>query len=103
MIYIKDDFLDKELFEFISKDLKEFKEVQTPGKKFWVIEPSKAFIDYMVKRISIFENANIENILAFFREAKEGQDDDWRIHNDSIIEGQQPDRAIVFLYIRKHN
>ena len=96
MIYIKDDFLDKELFEFISKDLKEFKEVQTPGKKFWVIEPSKAFIDYMVKRISIFENANIENILAFFREAKEGQDDDWRIHNDSIIEGQQPDRAIVF-------
>jgi hypothetical protein len=102
MIYIKDNFLDKTLFDTVSKDLKEFKEVQTPGKKFWVIEPSEAFIKYMVTRISIFEGVEIENILAFFREAKEGQDDDWRIHNDCIIQGQQPDRAIVY-YMSEDN
>ncbi len=96
MIYIKDNFLDKELFDFVNKDLKQFKEVQTPGKKFWVIEPSKAFIDYITRRLSIIESVRVENVLAFFREAKKGQDNDWRIHNDSVIEGTQPDRAIVF-------
>ena len=96
MIYIKDNFLDKELFEFVNKDLKQFKEVQTPGKKFWVIEPSEAFIDYITQRISMIESVRVENVLAFFREAKKGQDNDWRIHNDSVIEGTQPDRAIVF-------
>ena len=96
MIYIKDNFLDKELFDFVNKDLKQFKEVQTPGKKFWVIEPSKAFIDYITQRLSIIESVRVENVLAFFREAKKGQDNDWRIHNDSVIEGTQPDRAIVF-------
>ena len=98
MIYIKDNFLDKELFEFVNKDLKQFKEVQTPGKKFWVIEPSEAFIDYITQRISLIESVRVENVLAFFREAKKGQDNDWRIHNDSIINGTQPDRAIV-LYL----
>tara|TARA_B110000971_G_scaffold58472_1_gene59630 strand:+ start:18 stop:605 length:588 start_codon:yes stop_codon:yes gene_type:complete len=96
MIYIKDNFLDKELFDFVNKDLKQFKEVQTPGKKFWVIEPSEAFIDYITQRISLIESVRVENVLAFFREAKKGQDNDWRIHNDSVIEGTQPDRAIVF-------
>jgi hypothetical protein len=96
MIYIKDNFLDKELFDFVNKDLKQFKEVQTPGKKFWVIEPSKAFIDYITRRLSIIESVRVENVLAFFREAKKGQDNNWRIHNDSVIEGTQPDRAIVF-------
>lgn len=96
MIYIKDNFLDKELFDFVNKDLKQFKEVQTPGKKFWVIEPSKAFIDYITRRLSIIESVRVENVLAFFREAKKSQDNDWRIHNDSVIEGTQPDRAIVF-------
>ena len=102
MIYIKDNFLDKELFEFINKDLKQFKEVQTPGKKFWVIEPSEAFIDYITQRISLIESVRVENVLAFFREAKKGQDNDWRIHNDSVIEGTQPDRAIVF-YMSESN
>ena len=96
MIYVKDDFLDKGLFEFISKDLKKFKEVQTPGKKFWVIEPSKPFVDYITQRISLIESTKVENVLSFFRQAKKGQDNDWRIHNDSLIEGIKPDRAIVF-------
>ena len=36
-----------------------------------------------------------DSIICFAREAKKDQDNDWRIHNDTIIEGQQPDRAIV--------
>ena len=33
MIYIKDNFLDKELFDFVNKDLKQFKEVHKPLEK----------------------------------------------------------------------
>ena len=96
MIYFQDDFLDKELFDFISKDLIDFKEVDAAGKKFWVIEPTDSFNEYMIKRISLIEGYKIKNILSFFRQAKENQDDTWRIHNDSIINNEQPDRAIVY-------
>ena len=95
MIYIKDNFIDKELFELLNKNLNNFKEVKTPKKSFWVIEPEKSFIKYMVAKLSIVENCKIKNILAFFRQAKVDQDDDWRIHNDTIINNEQPDRAIV--------
>ena len=96
MIYFQDNFLDKELFDFISKDLIDFKEVDAAGKKFWVIEPTDSFNEYMTKRISLIEGCEIKNILSFFRQAKENQDDTWRIHNDSIINNEQPDRAIVY-------
>ena len=49
-------------------------------------------------KISYKENRHVENILCFFRQAKKGQDNDWRIHNDTIIQGQQPEKALV-LYI----
>lgn len=98
MIYIKDDFLPRKLINAINKDKEVFKKVETPGKSFWVKEPSKEFIDYMSERLSEMEGYKIDNILCFFRQAKQNQDNDWRIHNDSIIEGQQPDRAIV-LYL----
>ncbi len=96
MIYFQDNFLDKELFDFISKDLIDFKEVDAAGKKFWVIEPTDSFNEYMTKRISLIEGCKIKNILSFFRQAKENQDNTWRIHNDSIINNEQPDRAIVY-------
>jgi len=48
--------------------------------------------------IEYLEHNSIEPILYCIREAKEGQDNDWRFHNDSIIEGQPPDRACV-LYL----
>ena len=102
MIYIKDNFLDKELFELLNKNLNNFKEVKTPGKSFWVQEPDKDFIKYVVAKLSVIENCKIENILCFFREAKQNQDNDWRIHNDTIINNQQPDRAVV-LYMSDSN
>ena len=55
----------------------------------------------MVNKISYIENRQVENILCFFRQAKEGQDNEWRIHNDTIIEGQQPEKAIV-LYLSEN-
>jgi hypothetical protein len=100
MIYIEDDFLDADIINSLNNDKEEFQEVKTPGKSFWVKMPSDKFTELVCSKISKIENAVIEPILGFFREAKEGQDNDWRIHNDSIIEGQQPDRAIV-LFISK--
>lgn len=102
MIYIKDDFLDEELIDFLNKDQSEFQKVEMPGKSFWVKIPSEEFIKTVCDGISVIEHSKVTPILGFFREAKEGQDNDWRIHNDSIIEGQQPDRAVV-LYISDSN
>ena len=85
MIYIKDNFLDKELFNLVNEKLIDFKEVKTPNKSFWVIEPEENFLKYIITKISIIEKYEIKNILAFFRQAKEKQDNDWRMHNDSII------------------
>ncbi len=101
MIYIKDNFLDKRLFELLSPTLNEFTKVEMPGKNFWVKEPDENFVKYVTAKLSIIENKKIENILCFFREAKQDQDNTWRIHNDSIINEQQPDRAIV-LYMSEN-
>jgi len=98
MIYIIDDFLSKKTFEIVKNNKEDFKEVKTTGKSFWVKEPSLEFISHFEDRLEAIEGNEVMNIFSFFREAKKGQDNDWRIHNDTIIEGQQPDRAMV-LYI----
>jgi hypothetical protein len=98
MIYIKDDFLDINLIELIRTNKDEFQELKTPGKSFWVKMLPQAVVNTIQLEIQDLEKTKIEPILSFVREAKEGQDNDWRIHNDSIIEDQQPDRACV-LYI----
>jgi hypothetical protein len=102
MIYIKDDFLEESLIELLNKNTDSFQKVDTPGKSFWVKLPSDDFIGLICDKLGKIENCYIKPILGFFREAKEDQDNDWRIHNDSIIEGQRPDRAIV-LYISADN
>jgi len=102
MIYVQDDFLDAYLIKHVNNDKEIFQEIKTPGKSFWVKRPSENFTKLVCEKISKIENCVIEPILSFFREAKEGQDNDWRIHNDSIIEGKQPDRAAV-LYISENN
>ena len=96
MIYIIDDFLSKKTFEIVKNNKENFKEVKFPDKSFWIKEPSPEFIAHFEDRLEVIEGREIMNILAFFREAKEGQDNEWRIHNDTIIEQQQPDRALVF-------
>jgi hypothetical protein len=104
MIYIKDDFLNEELLNLINSDTSDFEKVDTPGKSFWVKRASESFINYVCDNISTIEQSKIIPILGFFREAKEDQDNDWRIHNDSIIEGEQPDRAcVLYLSDTKHD
>ena len=96
MIYIIDDFLSKKTFEIVKDNKENFKEVKFPDKSFWIKEPSPEFIAHFEDRLGAIEGNEVMNIIAFFREAKEGQDNKWRIHNDTIIKQQQPDRAIVF-------
>tara|TARA_Y100000114_G_C11748428_1_gene322906 strand:- start:393 stop:953 length:561 start_codon:yes stop_codon:yes gene_type:complete len=95
MIYIKDDFLDNNLFNQLTNYLNNFKEVKTYKKSFWVMPPPDNLINYIELKLNLLENKRIKNILAFFRQAKKNQDNDWRIHNDTIIENQLPDRALV--------
>jgi hypothetical protein len=95
MIYIKDDFLDNNLIELLNTNKDEFQEVITPGKSFWVKKIPDPIAQVIKFEIEDLEGNSIEPILYFLRQAKEGQDRDWRIHNDSIIEGQLPDRACV--------
>ena len=95
MIYFKDNFLDQELFDVLKKSVHDFEKIDTPGKSFWIHLAEENLIKYISIKLGEIENCKIENVLAFFREAKQGQDNDWRIHNDTIINDQQPDRAIV--------
>ena len=95
MIYIKDNFLPPKLYKELVRYCDNFKEVKTPGKSFWVKELPSELINYIERSLEKIEGKDIRSILCFVREAKQGQDNDWRIHNDTIIEGQQPDRAVV--------
>jgi hypothetical protein len=95
MIYVVDDFLDTFLLEALKEDDSEFVEFVTEEKSFWVKHPSPQFVQYVCEKLSKIENKPIRNILSFFRQARAGQDDNWRIHNDTIINGEKPDRAIV--------
>tara|TARA_R100000152_G_scaffold12870_1_gene5583 strand:- start:50 stop:637 length:588 start_codon:yes stop_codon:yes gene_type:complete len=107
MIYIKDNFLDKEVFEVVEKNLKEgeFQEVKTPGKSFWIQGAHENIIKYVVSCLEVIEGGNIENVGAFFRQAKKGQDNEWRIHCDiKPIPGKdQPDRAVVLFFSNDKN
>ena len=102
MIYIKDNFLDKELFDLLKESVNGFEKIDTPGKSFWIHLAEENLIKYVSIKLSKIEHCKVENVLAFFREAKKDQDNDWRIHNDTIINDQQPDRAVV-LYLSPAN
>jgi hypothetical protein len=95
MIYIKDNFLPRNLYKELVNYCDEFEEVKTPGKYFWIKKLPKEFENFMINKLQQLEGKKIKNILSFAREAKQGQDSSWRIHNDTVIEGQQPDRAVV--------
>lgn len=95
MIYIKDNFLPNNLYKELVKYCNEFEEVKYPTKSFWVKELPSELINYIERSLEKLEGKDIRSILCFAREAKQGQDNSWRIHNDTIIKGEQPDRAVV--------
>jgi len=105
MIYFVDDFLDKESYDLISKQVEdsEFEEVVVGDKSFWIV-PSNGMMDIAVtSRLEAIEGRPIRNILSFFRMSSEICDTDWRIHSDQKINGEQPDRAIVLFVSENHS
>jgi hypothetical protein len=64
MIYIKDDFLPKELLNRILQDESNYEEVVKPGKSFWVKRPSIDFITWVCGSISEIEGKGILPILS---------------------------------------
>ena len=100
MINIIDNFLDKEVYNSVYEKLSsnEFKEIPVGDKSFWVQFSDPEFDNIVINAISVIENRDRRNILSFFRVATDKIDTDWRIHSDSIINGERPERALV-LYL----
>ena len=100
MIYIVDDFVQKNLFEIANKhlDSNEFKKMKVSNKDFYIQQSNEEFDKYITQKISIIEGKKIKNILSFFRIATDKLDVSWRIHSDLNIKGEKPDRALV-LYL----
>jgi hypothetical protein len=103
MIYIKDNFLPSKLYKELVDFCDKFTEVKFPDKSFWIKKLPKEFEIYMISELEKLEGKKINNILSFAREAKKDQDNTWHIHNDTIIEGQQPDRAVVLFVKANEN
>lgn len=100
MINIVDDFLDKDIYEAIYEKLisNDFNEIKAGDKSFWVQLSDPEFDEMIINKISEIENIKRRNVFSFFRVATDKIDTDWRIHSDSIINGERPDRAMV-LYL----
>ncbi len=95
MIYVIDNFLQDNILDKLNIYLNDFKEVDAGNKKFWVMDTPQDFNLWICDKLSKIENKKINNILSFFRIATDQLDTDWRIHCDSIINGDLPSRAIV--------
>ena len=85
MIYIQDNFLPKNLYKALLNYVDKFEEIKYPDKSFWTKDLPSEFNNFIVDKLEKIEGRKIKNILSFAREAKLGQDNDWRIHNDTII------------------
>ena len=108
MIYIKDNFLDQDLFSYVKDYIKKSKwKTITIGPEdsfnfdIKYIEPEQKFIEYVEAWLQVIERAEVNILRSFFRKSNSKYDTEWRIHNDSLVDGVQPDRALVF-YINKN-
>lgn len=97
MIYIKDNFLSEHIYAYKLSHLlsSDYTEIDTGEKSFWICESGDAFDELVAYEISALEKKPIRNILSFFRIATDELDTDWRIHADTIINNEKPDRALV--------
>jgi len=108
MIYIKDNFLDIDLFSYVNDYIKKSKwKTITIGAEdnfnfdIKYIEPEQKFIKYIEAWLQVIERADVNILRSFFRKSNSKYDTEWRIHNDSLVDGVQPNRALVF-YINKN-
>ncbi len=100
MIYILDDFVEKNLFKIANDylDKNTFNKIKAGDKDFHIQKSNKEFDKYVTSRLSMVEGKEIKNILSFFRVSTDTLDVSWRIHSDLNINGEKPDRALV-LYL----
>ena len=100
MIYIADNFIDKNILTEVIKylDKGEFTEKVSGGKPFYFKPSIEVFDKYILDRLTSYEVRDLENILSFFRVSTDELDTSWRIHSDLNIMGEKPDRALV-LYL----
>mgnify|MGYP003675617944 FL=1 len=103
MIYIKDNFLPEIILNKLEEYLIDFREVEAGDKKFWIMETPIDFQEWIIKKLELLENKEIKCILSFFRIATDKLDTDWRIHCDSIINQDLPERAIVLHFSQPPN
>ena len=97
MIYTQDNFISDDLFKIACNYLEkgEFIKHTVGEKNFYIQESPDIFDQYVLRKLAILEARPVENILSFFRVSTDVLDNNWRIHSDLKIKGQQPDRAAV--------
>ena len=100
MIYVDDDFLDGETLDTVITYLttNEFQQVNAGEKDFWCQMSNESFDEYVISKLEHKEQKELKSIFSFFRVSNDELDTDWRIHADTIIMGEKPDRALV-LYL----
>jgi hypothetical protein len=100
MIYIKDNFLSESSYIQLMNHLNsnKFNEVDTGEKSFWVQPSSESFNELVSFELEFIERKPVKPLLQFFRVSTDKVDTDWRIHADTIIKNEKPDRAVV-LYL----
>ena len=98
MIHLHDNFIPPTLLKNTEKYLVNFTAVETGEKQFWIMDPIPAFTNYVISRLTELEGKSIKSVFSFFRIATDVLDTDWRIHCDSLINGELPQRAAV-LYL----
>ncbi len=100
MIYVDDDFLDVETLDSVITYLteNEFKKLTAGDKDFWCQMSNDDFDAYVLSKLEMKEQKELRSVFSFFRVSNDELDTDWRIHADTVIMGEQPERAIV-LYL----
>ena len=94
MIYLKDNFLDKTLFKYVKDYIKnnEWKTITIGPENDYnfdikYIEPDQKLINYIQTFLSIIERSDVKILRSFFRKSNNKFDTEWRIHNDSVVDG----------------
>ena len=97
MIYIKDNFIEKELFTKTKNSLSNnrYDDILAGEKLFHVQWPSQEFDQHVLSKLKEIEQRDLYKILSFFRISSDKLDTDWRIHSDLIINVEKPDRAAI--------
>ena len=106
MIYIQDNFIEKELFVKTNNALNnnKYEDILAGEKLFHVQWSNQEFDHYVLNKLKEIEQKSLYKIFSFFRVSSNKLDTDWRIHSDLIINKEKPDRAaIIYMSPKERN